>query len=168
VGSDPLPTAPRFERHPAALTPRPTRLLLIGRVRAGQEPAVREAQADFPFQAAAEAGIEAVEAFIGSGYYALAFESSTEDMQQTLSTCLNDARMKAFFSTLEPAVEGLPDSTWLLTPGDDFHAVKVAEPSAGEATSVLGTASLPLAANMYRWRMGEKPQLGEEPHGAGI
>ena len=49
------------QRPEAALTPRPLRLLLVGRVRPGAEPALREVQARFPLDAAAEAGIDAVE-----------------------------------------------------------------------------------------------------------
>jgi hypothetical protein len=55
----------------AALTPRPLRLLLIGRVKPGAETALRETQARFPCDAAIEAGIEAIEAYIGSGHYAV-------------------------------------------------------------------------------------------------
>ena len=41
----------------AALTTRPVRLLLVGRVKPGAEPALRRVQATFPREAATEAGL---------------------------------------------------------------------------------------------------------------
>jgi hypothetical protein len=154
----------RSERPQAALTPRPVRLLLVGTVHPGRERAVREAQARFPVDAAAESGIEAVEAFIGSGYYTLLFESSSNDMQQTLTSCLNDERVKAFFATLEPDVVGMPGPEWHLAPEDQFHTQGLAGDGSDRVDPAFGTASLPLAANMYRWRVGQQPEVGEEPH----
>src|SRR4051812_20390310 len=98
--SDNPQTLTRFGRPFAALTPRPIRLLLVGRVHPGREPAVREAQTRFPTDAAVEAGIDAVEAYIGSGYYALLLESPSDDIQKTLAICLNDQRTKSFFAAL--------------------------------------------------------------------
>src|SRR5262245_6916455 len=72
------------QRTDAALTPRPLRLLLIGRVKPGAEPVLREVQARFPLDAAQEAGIDAVEAFIGSGQYAVQLEIGRDDVQQVL------------------------------------------------------------------------------------
>jgi hypothetical protein len=151
-------------RPEAALTPRPIRLLLFGRVRPGREREVREAQARFPEHAAAEAGIAAVEAYIGSGHYAVAFEVDTHDTQHALATCFNDPRIRDFLASLEPAVEGLPGTGWRFGASDDFHAGETGSPE----ERVLTTANLPLAANMYRWRAGSPPQKGEEPHGRGV
>src|SRR5262245_59762859 len=96
------------QRSEAALTPRPLRLLLIGRVKPGAEPALRAVQARFPHDAAAEAGIGAIEAFIGSGHYAVQLEIGRDDVQQVLATFLNDPRVRAFRDDLEPVTEGLP------------------------------------------------------------
>ena len=149
-------------RPDAALTPRPIRLMLFGRVRPGKEREVREAQARFPEHAAAEAGIAAVEAYIGSGHYAVAFEVDTHDIQHALAMCLNDPRIREFLVSLEPAVEGLPGAGWRFGASDDFH-----EGEESGKGRVLTTANLPLAANMYRWRAGSVPQKGEEPIGGG-
>src|SRR5215203_4269974 len=89
----------------AALTPRPLRLLLIGRVTPGSETALREAQARFPCDAAIEAGIEAFEAFVGSGHYAVELEIGADDVQRVLATFFNDHRVREFRSQLEPMVE---------------------------------------------------------------
>ena len=96
------------EGQPVALTPRPLRLLLIGRVKPGAESALRETQARFPCDAAIEAGIEAVEAYVGSGHYAVELEISANDVQRVLATFFNDRRVREFRTELEPMVEGLP------------------------------------------------------------
>src|SRR5689334_13930517 len=92
-------------RSDAVLTPRPVRLLLVGRVKPGAEPALRRVQAGFPRDAAAEAGIDAMEAFIGSGIYAVQLEIGRGDVQQVLSAFLNDPRVRAFRDQLEPVTE---------------------------------------------------------------
>lgn len=148
------------ERPLAALTPRPIRLLLVGKVWPGRERAVRETQTRFPIDAAQASGIDAIEAYIGSGYYILVLESSSPDMQRTLTSCLDDERVRAFFAQLEPDVEGVPGPEWRFTPGDNFHA----DAESVDAGPGVGTAALPLAANMYRWRVGQQPEIGEEPH----
>jgi hypothetical protein len=150
-----------------ALTPRPIRLMLFGNVAPGQEGAVREAQARFPVDAAAAAGIAAVEAYIGSGQYAIAFEIDVEDTQEALSTCLNDRRIREFIASLHPAVAGLPGPGWSFGASDTFHEDA---PDAGAPVApgpVYTSADLPLAANMYRWRAGAAPETGNEPHGHG-
>ncbi len=168
MGSNDAQPGMHPDRPHAALTPRPIRLLLVGRVRPGRERVVREAQTRFPIDAAAENGIDAVEAFIGSGYYALVLESSSIDMQQTLTSCLSDERIKAFFAELAPDVEGLPGPEWSIVPGDKFHLYGAAGNSTSDGSdSALGTAALPLAANMYRWRVGQLPEIGDEPHRGG-
>src|SRR3954464_14901558 len=100
MSSDDPRTGMRSDRQFAALTPRPIRLLLVGKVWPGRERAVREAQSRFPIEAATECGIDAVEAYIGSGYYALVFESSSNDMQQTLASLLDNERVKGFFAEI--------------------------------------------------------------------
>ena len=167
MGSNDSQTGMHPDRPHAALTPRPIRLLLVGNVRPGRERAVREAQTRFPIDAAVETGIDAIEAFIGSGYYALVLESSSQDMQQTLTSCLSDERIKAFFAALAPDVEGIPGPEWSLAPGDRFHMRGATGSTSDGSDFALGTAALPLAANMYRWRVGQQPEIGDEPHRSG-
>ena len=153
------------EGQPAALTPRPLRLLLIGRVKPGAESALRETQARFPCDAAIEAGIEAVEAYVGSGHYAVELEIGADDVQRVLATFFNDHRVREFRTELAPMVEGLPESDYQFGPADRFHA-DAAGGAGGEQPSqtVYNTGDLPFAASMYRWRVGEPPQTGRIPH----
>jgi hypothetical protein len=155
--------APR-DRQEAALTPRPVRLLLIGRVKPGAETSLREIQAAFPYAAAAEAGISAAEAYIGSGYYAVGLEIGGDDVQATLADFFNDGRVRAFRHRLEPVVEGLPGPDFQFGVGDRFHQA-TGETGTVSPPAVYNTGDLPFAASMYRWRVGERPQLGQEPHG---
>ena len=126
----------------AALTTRPVRLLLVGRVKPGAEPALRRVQAAFPRAAATEAGIDAVEAFIGSGMYAVQLEIGRDDVQQVLADFFNDPRVHAFRDQLEPVTEGLP--------GPDYQFGGAAADAAGQ--TVYHTGDLHFAASMYRWR----------------
>ena len=134
----------------ATLTTRPVRLLLVGRVKPGAEPALRRVQAGFPREAATEAGIDAVEAFIGSGTYAVQLEISRGDVQQVLATFLNDPRVRAFRDQLEPVTEGLP--------GADYHFGGAADETSG--ATVYNTGDLHFAASMYRWRAGRDADTG--------
>jgi hypothetical protein len=143
------------QRPEAALTPRPLRLLLVGRVRPGAEPALREVQARFPLDAAAEAGIDAVEAFIGSGQYAVQLEIGRTDVQRVLTTFFNDPRVRAFRDKLEPVTEGLP--------GPDYQFGTAEQQASGQ--TIYNAGNLHFAASMYRWRMGQEPQAGDEPQG---
>jgi hypothetical protein len=149
----------------AALTPRPLRLLLIGRVKPGAESALREAQARFPCDAAIEAGIEAIEAYVGSGHYAVELEISADDVQRVLATFFNDHRVREFRSQLDPMVEGLPEPGYQFGPADRFHAdVAGAAGAEQPPQTIYNTGDLPFAASMYRWRVGEQPQTGRIPH----
>jgi hypothetical protein len=141
------------------------RLLLIGRVKPGAESALREIQARFPCDAAIEAGIEAVEAFVGSGHYAVELEISAVDIQHVLATFFNDRRVREFRTELEPIVDGLPGPEYQFGPADRFHA-DVSGAAEGEQSppTVYNTGDLPFAASMYRWRVGEPPQTGRVPH----
>jgi hypothetical protein len=143
------------EQPQAALTPRPRRLLLVGRVELGQEQAVRDAQGRFPFDAAAEAGISAVEAFLGSGYYAIWLEIDSDDVQAVLAAYVNHPAVRAFHAALRPIVDGLPDPDLAFGASDPFHGDPHAPGTAPtDPPSSFGTADLPLAASMYRWSMG--------------
>jgi len=153
------------EGQPAALTPRPLRLLLIGRVKPGAESALRETQARFPCDAAIEAGIEAVEAYVGSGHYAVELEISADDVQRVLATFFNDHRVREFRTELGPMVEGLPEPGYQFGPADRFHADASGAAGAEQPPqTIYNTGDLPFAASMYRWRVGEQPQTGRVPH----
>ena len=153
------------EGQAAALTPRPLRLLLIGRVKPGAESALRETQARFPCDAAIEAGIEAVEAFVGSGPYAVELEIGAADVQHVLATFFNDRRVREFRTELEPMVEGLPGPEYQFGPADRFHAdASGAVDGEQPPQTIYNTGDLPFAASMYRWRVGEPPQTGTIPH----
>jgi hypothetical protein len=149
------------ERQPVALTPRPIRLLIIGRIKQGAEQKLREAQVRFPHDAANEAGIDAVEAYLGSGFYAVQFEIGRDDIQHVLTTFFNDDRVRRYRADLEPIVEGLPGPDYHFGPADRFHPEAEGDASA----TVYNTGDLPFAASMYRWRVGEAPQTGKPPHG---
>lgn len=138
------PSEPEF-------TTRPRRLLMIGRVRPGQETAVLEAQLHYPVEAAARAAIERVEGFVGSGHYALLLEIDGDNAQQALTTYLNDPEVRAFHASLRPMVEGLPGPDAAYVPGP-FHAftstASVARSPDGPAYS---SGHMSLAASMFRW-----------------
>jgi hypothetical protein len=153
------------EGQAAALTQRPLRLLLIGRVKPGAEAALREAQTQFPCDAAIEAGIEAVEAFVGSGHYAVGFEIGGDDIQHILATFFNDRRVRQFRTEIAPMVEGLPGPEYQFGPADRFHAdASGAADGEQPPQTIYNTGDLPFAASMYRWRVGEPPQTGTIPH----
>ena len=135
-------------RSDAALTTRPVRLLLVGRVKPGAEPALRRVQAAFPREAAIEAGIDAVEAVIGSGTYAVQLEISRGEVQQVLAAFLNDPRVRAFRDQLEPVTEGLP--------GPDYQFGGAASETSG--ATIYNTGDLHFAASMYRWRAGQESE----------
>ena len=152
---------PQHDRQPVALTPRPIRLLIIGHIKHGAEKKLREAQAHFPHDAANEAGIDAVEAYIGSGFYAVQLEIGRDDIQHVLATFFNDDRVRQFRADLEPIVDGLPGPDYRFGPADRFHE----DEAASDAGTVYNTGDLPFAASMYRWRVGEPPQTGKTPQG---
>jgi hypothetical protein len=136
-------------------TTRPRRLLMIGRMDLGHELAILEAQLHYPAEVAVEAGIEVVEAFVGSGYYALLLEIDGEDAQEALEKYLNDPRIRAFHGSLRPFVEGLPGPDWQFVVPDPLRARlslgQQEQPLDGPAYS---SAHLALAASMYRWSRG--------------
>jgi hypothetical protein len=137
------------------------RLLLI-EVKPGAERALREVQAEFSLDAAVEAGIDAVEAFIGSGQYAVQLEIGRDDVQQVLADFLNDPRVRAFRDRLEPVAEGLPGPDYQFGAADHAHGPDAEAPA---GPHVYHSGDLHFAASMYRWRTGEPVQTGEEPKG---
>jgi hypothetical protein len=102
-----------------------------------------------------EAGIDAVEAFLGSGHYAVQLEIGRNDVQPVLAAFFNDPRVRAFRDQLAPVTEGLP--------GPDYR-FGAADPDAAGQT-IYNTGDLHFAAGMARWRRGEAPQAGVEPQG---
>lgn len=154
--------------HPIpARTPKPRRLLLVASVKAGNEVQVRYWQARFPVEAAAAAGIDAVEAFVGSGYYAIAFEIGDRDAQRILASYFNDSRVREFHEHLSRFVEGLPKLEGQFGPGDAYHGnAPEGATSGGDASAHYGSGDLGFAAGMYRWRAGEEPQTGDAPRGS--
>ncbi len=150
--------------HPVpARTPRPRRLLMVARVEAGHEVQVRYWQARFPHEAAQASGIDAVEAFVGSGYYALSLETRDEDVQHALSAFFNDPVVRAFFGHLGDFVDGLPDPKLRFGAADDFHGDRDRAGGDSDDCEHYTTSDLPLAAGMYRWRAGSEPSAGDEP-----
>ncbi len=146
----------------SALTPRPLRLLLVGRVKPGAEPGLRAIQAQFPVAVAEEAGISAFEAYVGSGQYAITIEIDRPNVQHVLARFFNDSRIRDFRTRLEPFVEGLPG------PGYQFGSARAAaeqQADAGVSTTIYNTGDLHFAASMYRWRQGEPPRTGTSPRG---
>ena len=132
-------------------TTRPRRLLMIGRMDPGHEQEILEAQLHFPIEVAAEAGIETIEAFVGSGHYALLLEIDGDDTQAAFARYLNDPRIRQFHASLLPLVEGLPGPDWrYVTPGP-FRQRDDSGVADGPAYS---SANLPLAASVYRWGRG--------------
>jgi hypothetical protein len=147
----------------SALTPRPLRLLLVGRVKPGAEPGLRAIQAQFPVAVAEEAGISAFEAYVGSGQYAITIEIDQPNVQHVLARFFNDSRIRDFRTRLEPFVEGLPG------PGYQFGSARAAaeqQADAGVSTTIYNTGDLHFAASMYRWRQGEPPRTGTAPRGS--
>lgn len=143
------------DRSAPVLTTRPRRLLLIGRVQPGHETDVLEAHERLPYAVTGTAGIDAVEAFVGSGYYALLLEIDTDDAQEALASFLNDANVQEFYASLQPFVTGLPGPEWQYAPSDTFHEEAGSAggaPRAADAGATYSSADLPLAASMYRWR----------------
>jgi hypothetical protein len=147
----------------SALTPRPLRLLLVGRVKPGAEPGLRAIQAQFPVAVAEEVGISAFEAYVGSGQYAITIEIDRPNVQHVLATFFNDSRIRDFRTRLEPFVEGLPG------PGYQFGSARAAtehQADAGVSTTIYNTGDLHFAASMYRWRQGEPPRTGTSLRGS--
>jgi hypothetical protein len=96
-----------------------------------------------------------VEAFIGSGTYAVQFEISRPDVQQVLAAFLNDPRVRAFRDQIEPVTEGLP--------GPDYEFGGAAGDSS--SLTVYNTGDMHFSASMYRWRAGHASEAGSQPHG---
>ena len=124
------------EGQTAALTPRPLRLLLIGRVKPGAESALREAQGRFPCDAAIEAGIEAVEAYVGSGHYAVELEISADDVQRVLASFSMTTGCASFAPSCNRWWKVCPSRGHQFGPADRFHAD--ASGAAGRATAANG------------------------------
>ena len=90
------------------------------------------------------------------------------DVQEVLTAYLNDPDVRAFHGALHPYVEGLPDQEQRFASCDAYHGASLTDlPANAVHETALGSADLPLAASMYRWRKGEPPDAGVEPIGGG-
>ena len=82
-------------------------------------------------------------------------EIGRNDVQRVLATFFNDPRVRAFRDKLEPVTEGLP--------GPNYRFGTTEHESSGQ--TIYNTGDLHFAAGMYRWRVGQEPQAGDEPQG---
>lgn len=137
-------------------TTRPRRLLMVGRIRPGQESAVLEAQLHYPVEAAARAAIERVEGFVGSGHYALLLEIDGDDAQQALTTYLNDPEIRAFHAALQPMVEGFPGPDAAYGPAPLRMPAGTEALEQSSAGPVYSSGQMSLAASMFRWKQREE------------
>jgi hypothetical protein len=136
----------------AAFTTRPRRLLMVGRIQPGREVEILDLQQRLPFEAAANAGIDAVEAFVGSGHYAVLLEIDADDAQSALAAFMNDPRVQEFHATLQPLVSGFPSPDWQYAASDRFHPEEAIDGATLAATGpAYSSADLPLAASVVRW-----------------
>ena len=134
-------------------TTRPRRLLMIGRMLPGQESDVLAAHERLPFGVAAAAGIDAIEAFVGSGHYAMLLEIDADNAQESLAAYFNDPQVREFHAELRPLVSGLPIPEWEYVASDGPHKENASrEDAARESGPTYSSADLPLAASMYRWK----------------
>ncbi len=105
-------------------------LLFVSTMTLGDEVRVRAIHHDFPFAAlGADAGVERVRAFIGSGIYALEITVQDGDVQERLHHFLDVPEVARFFDSLRAHDATLP------RPGQT-------------------TADMPLAAPLLDWRLG--------------
>ncbi len=148
-----------------AATPHPRRFVQIARVRPGAESEVRYWQARFPAAAAEAAGLTAVEAFIGSGYYVVLYElcegdtaADASDFQAVFARYMNDPAVREHHRYLARFLEDFPAPAAGYSPGDAFHTTGTATPPTRPGGSeVLSSGALQLAAGMFRWRGGTGP-----------
>jgi hypothetical protein len=136
-----------------AFTTRPRRLLMIGRIQPGREQQLLDAHGRLPSDVAARAGIDVIEAFVGSGHYALLLEIEGENAQEALAAYFNDSEVREFLAALRPLVSGLPGADWQYVATDLLSPAAVEGAILGEtAGQSYSSADLPLAASIYRWR----------------
>lgn len=137
----------------SAFTTRPRRLLMIGRVQPGREQQLLDAHGRLPSEAAASAGIDAIEAFVGSGHYALLLEIEGDRPQDALAAYLNDPGVREFRAAVQPLVSGLPGPDWDYVASEHRLDAVVGNQSGSVADGpAYSSADLPLAASIYHWR----------------
>lgn len=136
-----------------AFTTRPRRLLIIGRVQPGHEQELLDAHGSLPSDIAIDAGIGAIEAFVGSGHYGLLLEIDGENAQDAMAAYLNDPRVREFRALIQPLVTGLPGPEWEYVPSDPFHQATNAPGARSDGDGpAYSSADLPLAASIFHWR----------------
>ncbi len=105
-------------------------VLYVSPMTLGDEHEVRASHDAFPVEALAGAsGVEALRAFIGSGFYALEITVSDGDFQEQFHRFLDTPAVVELFTALRPYVSDLP------RPGEQ-------------------TADMPLTAPMIQWERG--------------
>ena len=106
-------------------------VLYISPMELGNEVQVRQVHERFPIAALERGvGVEGLVAFIGSGYYALAITVADGDFQEQFHRFLATPEIDHFFAELTAHVDHLP-------------------------LTEEGTADMPLATPMLRWRKGD-------------
>ena len=107
-------------------------VLYVSPMTLGDEHEVRASHDAFPVEALeGDSGVEALRAFIGSGYYALEITVSDGDFQEQFHRFLDNPAVVELFTALRPYVSDLP------RPGEQ-------------------TADMPLAAPMIEWERGAR------------
>ena len=107
-------------------------VLYVSPMTLGDEHDVRTIHESFPIEALeGETGVEALRAYIGSGFYALEITVGDGDFQEQFHRFLDTPAVVDLFTALRPYVSDLPE------PGEQ-------------------TADMPLAAPMVQWERGAR------------
>lgn len=98
-------------------------VLFISPVTLGDEVQIRQIHELFPIEALAESEtVVRLEAFVGSGFYALKLGMADGDFQEQFRAFITLPEMQTFFDALRPHVESLP------LPEDQTAALLLAGP----------------------------------------
>ncbi|MFN8593789.1 MAG: hypothetical protein U0031_20200 [Thermomicrobiales bacterium] len=84
-----------------------------------------------------------------------------EDVQEVLGSYFNHPAIREFHAQLESVTNGFPPGDRQFGVADEFH--EEAETVQETGTSPVTTGDLPIAASMFRWHMGDRPDLGDVP-----
>jgi hypothetical protein len=84
-------------------------VLLISPVTLGDEVQIRQIHDSLPAEAIAQSGsVENLQAFVGSGFYALQLAFAAGDFQEQFRTFVSLPEVQTFFDALRPYVQSLP------------------------------------------------------------